>query len=108
MIKGKENYLYNIFGIQQLDYLDLFKKFAANTYGAQESYRLDFIAEVVLGQNKLSFDSVKDAHRLLESADGVVVDESIPLEDLHQFERVVRLKQKINAELKSRKLSNSI
>jgi len=55
VIKGKENYLYNVYGIQQLDYLDLFKKFAANTYGAQESYRLDFIAEVVLGQNKIDY-----------------------------------------------------
>jgi DNA polymerase elongation subunit (family B) len=108
MIKGKENFLYNLYGIQQLDYLDLFKKFAANTYGAQESYRLDFIAEVVLGQNKLTFNSVKAAHTLLESSDGVTVDESIPPENLHYFERFVRLKQKIKAELELRKSSNHV
>ncbi len=47
-------------GITQLDYLDLYKKF---TYSAQESYRLDYIAEVELGQKKLDhseFDTFKD------------------------------------------------
>ena len=37
-------------GVTQLDYLDLYKKF---TYKAQESYRLDYIAEVELGQKKV-------------------------------------------------------
>ena len=37
-------------GVASLDYLDLYKKF---TYTAQESYRLDYIAEVELGENKL-------------------------------------------------------
>jgi DNA polymerase elongation subunit (family B) len=47
-------------GISQLDYLDLYKKF---TYKAQETYRLDYIAEVELGQKKLDhseFDTFKD------------------------------------------------
>jgi len=46
---------YEIVGIQQLDYLDLFKKFGYS-YGAQESYKLDHIAHVVLGENKLSYE----------------------------------------------------
>jgi len=37
-------------GVIQLDYMDLYKKF---TYTFQESYRLDYIAEVELGKNKL-------------------------------------------------------
>ena len=37
-------------GIIQLDYMDLYKKF---TYTFQESYRLDYIAEVELGKKKL-------------------------------------------------------
>ena len=44
----------------QLDYLNLYKKF---TYKAQESYRLDYIASVELGQKKLDhseFDTFKD------------------------------------------------
>ena len=50
----------DIGGVTQLDYLDLYKRF---TYKAQESYRLDYIAEVELGQKKLDhseFDTFKD------------------------------------------------
>jgi DNA polymerase elongation subunit (family B) len=59
-ISGRKNISYDIGGISQLDYLDLYKKF---TYKAQESYRLDYIAEVELGQKKLDhseFDTFKD------------------------------------------------
>jgi DNA polymerase elongation subunit (family B) len=51
---GRPNNFYNIFGIQILDYMDLFKKFAMQ-YGNQESYKLDHIAHVVLGENKLDY-----------------------------------------------------
>jgi len=47
-----ENVTYTVQGIQQLDYMELFKKFGY-AYGTQESYRLDYIAMVVLGDNKL-------------------------------------------------------
>lgn len=46
--------VYEINGIEQLDYLDLFKKFAYS-YGTQESYKLDHIAHVVLGENKIDY-----------------------------------------------------
>ena len=49
-----ENLTYMVCGIQQLDYMDLFKKFAY-AYGTQESYRLDHIANVVLGEAKLDY-----------------------------------------------------
>ena len=45
--------VYDIQGISILDYLDLYRKF---TYTAQESYRLDHIAKVELGKQKLSYD----------------------------------------------------
>ena len=48
-IQGKEHICYNINGLEQLDYLDLYRKF---TYSAQESYRLDHIAFVELGERK--------------------------------------------------------
>jgi len=41
---------YEIAGVTQLDYLDLYKKF---TYNAQESYKLDHICKVELGVGKL-------------------------------------------------------
>jgi len=60
VIMGRKQISYDVGGITQLDYLDLYKKF---TYKAQESYRLDYIAEVELGQKKLDhseFDTFKD------------------------------------------------
>ena len=50
---------YNFMGITVLDYLALYKKF---TYTNQESYRLDHIANVELGENKLENpeDNFKD------------------------------------------------
>ena len=59
-IAGRKNISYDVGGITQLDYLNLYKKF---TYKAQESYRLDHIANVELGQKKLDhseFDTFKD------------------------------------------------
>jgi DNA polymerase elongation subunit (family B) len=55
MQKGQVQ-LYEIFGIPQIDYMDIFKKFGYS-FGPQESYRLDHIANVVLGERKLAYDS---------------------------------------------------
>jgi DNA polymerase elongation subunit (family B) len=60
VINGRHNTRCQIAGITVLDYLDLYKKF---TYTNQESYRLDHIAQVELGQNKLDhseFDTFKE------------------------------------------------
>jgi DNA polymerase elongation subunit (family B) len=46
---GRNHQTYNIQGIAALDYFDLYRKF---TYQAQESYRLDHIAFVELGERK--------------------------------------------------------
>ena len=55
-INGKPNQEYILEGIEQLDYLEVFRKFTYNTLGQQESYRLDHIAHVVLGERKLSYE----------------------------------------------------
>ena len=60
IISGRKQIYYDVGGITQLDYLTLYKKF---TYKAQESYRLDYIASVELGAQKLDhseFDTFKD------------------------------------------------
>ena len=49
-VQGRKNYAYDISGVNILDYLDLYRKF---TYSNQESYRLDHIAFVELGQRKV-------------------------------------------------------
>ena len=59
-----ETNTYDIMGVAQLDYFDLFKKFTYNTLGQQESYRLDHIANVVLGERKLSYDEFGNLHTL--------------------------------------------
>ena len=46
---GRNHQIYDIQGIAALDYFDLYRKF---TYSAQESYRLDHIAFVELGERK--------------------------------------------------------
>jgi len=59
-LNNRNQVCFDVGGITQLDYLDLYKKF---TYTAQESYRLDHIASVELGQKKLDhseFDTFKD------------------------------------------------
>ena len=60
IILGRKHISYDIGGMSQLDYIKLYKKF---TYKAQESYRLDHIVSVELGQKKLDhseFDTFKD------------------------------------------------
>ena len=59
-IMGREFNTFDIAGVTTLDYLELYKKF---TYTNQESYRLDYIAQVELGQKKLDhseFDTFKE------------------------------------------------
>jgi DNA polymerase elongation subunit (family B) len=59
-IMGRSHTRCDIAGVTILDYLELYKKF---TYTNQESYRLDHIAEVELGQKKLDhseFDTFKE------------------------------------------------
>jgi len=46
---GRNHQTYNMQGVAALDYFDLYRKF---TYSAQESYRLDHIAKVELGESK--------------------------------------------------------
>jgi DNA polymerase elongation subunit (family B) len=59
-IMGRTHIAYDLSGINILDYLDLYKKF---TYTNQESYRLDHIAFVELGQRKVDhseYENFKD------------------------------------------------
>ena len=59
-VQGRKNYAYDLSGINILDYLDLYRKF---TYSNQESYRLDHIAFVELGQRKVDhseYENFKD------------------------------------------------
>ena len=62
-VKGQKKLYYDIIGVATLDYYDLYQKF---TYTNQESYRLDHIAYVELGANKLDhseFENFQDFYR---------------------------------------------
>ena len=57
---GRKQLAFDIAGITILDYLDIYKKF---TYTNRESYRLDVIADIELGQKKLDhseFETFRD------------------------------------------------
>ena len=59
-IKGRRQFAVDTLGISTLDYLELYKKF---TYQNQESYRLDYICNVELGEKKLDhseYDTFKE------------------------------------------------
>ena len=55
--KGKENQTYNIIGVNVLDYYQLYRKF---TFGNQESYKLDYISQIELGEKKIDYSEYGD------------------------------------------------
>jgi DNA polymerase elongation subunit (family B) len=87
---GREQISYDLDGIVQLDYFDLFKKFTWNTYGQQESYKLDHIANVVLGERKLSYDEYGSLHSLYKHDFQKFIDYNIK-----DVELVDRLEEKL-------------
>lgn len=62
---GRKQQVFDIKGIESLDYLDLFKKFGYK-YGNQESYKLDHIANVVLGTKKVDYTDLGSLKKLYE------------------------------------------
>jgi DNA polymerase elongation subunit (family B) len=50
--KGKQNQSYSPAGVTVLDYYQLYRKF---TFGNQESYKLDYIAQIELGEKKIDY-----------------------------------------------------
>jgi len=53
---GRQSQVFELVGVETIDYWDLFQKFGNLIYGVQESYKLDNIANVVLGEKKLSYE----------------------------------------------------
>ena len=50
--RGKENQSYTPVGIAILDYYQLYRKFS---FGNQESYKLDYISQIELGEKKIDY-----------------------------------------------------
>ena len=62
-VMNKDSIAYDIMGVATWDYMELYRKYAQGG-NSQESYRLDNIANVVIGENKLSYDEYDSLHEL--------------------------------------------
>ena len=60
---NRENIAYEILGVATWDYIELYRWYAPGGK-SQESYKLDSIAHVELGENKLSYDEYDNLHQL--------------------------------------------
>ena len=80
-IKGKSMDAYEIYGVSQVDYYDLVQKFGF-TLGPQESYSLDHISSVVLGEKKLSYEEHGSLHGLYKADHQKFIDYNIRDVDL--------------------------
>jgi DNA polymerase elongation subunit (family B) len=60
---NRENIAYELLGVATWDYIELYRWYAPGGK-SQESYRLDAIASVEIGDNKLSYDEYDSLHEL--------------------------------------------
>jgi len=67
---------YDFQGISQMDYMEVFKKFGY-AYGQQESYSLNHIAYVVLGEEKLSYEEHGSLNNLYKADHQKFIDYNI-------------------------------
>lgn len=67
---------YEFQGISQMDYMEVFKKFGY-AYGQQESYSLNHIAYVVLGEEKLSYEEHGSLNNLYKADHQKFIDYNI-------------------------------
>ena len=74
---------YELAGIATLDYLELYRKF---TYSQQESYRLDHIAHVEVGEKKLDYSEFANLHQLYKEDYQKFIDYNI--KDVELVERI--------------------
>lgn len=88
-----------IAGVASLDYLDLYKKF---TYSAQESYKLDYIAWVELGERKLENPTGTGQFKAFYSGEFDVNDK--PSDEAHDIEKKGYVRTQMKKELERRGL----
>jgi DNA polymerase elongation subunit (family B) len=76
---GQENTVYIPAGIAMLDYLQLYKKFS---FTMQESYRLDHIAHIELGERKLDYSEYESLFGLYKNNYQLFIEYNIKDVDL--------------------------
>lgn len=60
--KGREHECYDMLGVSMLDYYELYRKYSPNPN--QESFKLDHIASIELGESKLDYSEFENLHQL--------------------------------------------
>ena len=88
VMNSRDNITYKILGVSILDYIELYKKY---TYSNQESYRLQHIADVELGEGKLSYEEYGNLHNLYKENYQKFIDYNIK-----DVELVDKLDSKLN------------
>jgi len=73
-VMNREQNTYDITGIGHADYMELFQKY---TYTAQESYALNHIAHVILGEKKISYEEYGTLHSLYKNDHQKFIDYNI-------------------------------
>ena len=73
----QEDYYYELRGITQLDYQELFLKFGVLIYGRQERYSLDHIAQQILGRKKIDYGEYGTLHALYKENHQLFIDYNI-------------------------------
>ena len=86
---GRENIAYDLLGVATYDYIELYKWYAPGGK-SQESYRLDNIASVEIGENKLSYDEFDSLHDLYVRDYQKFIDYNIK-----DVELIVKLEEKL-------------
>jgi len=81
VLNGRELISYHLSGINALDYIELYKWYAPGGK-SQESYKLDAIANVELGERKLSYDEYDSLHNLYQENYQKFIDYNIKDVDL--------------------------
>lgn len=105
---GKPQKTYVINGISIVDYMNTFKKFGYK-YGTMQSYKLDNVANVVLGTKKLSYEdpfgNTMEMHRFItDGAKGVRVPKNAPKEKLDRRTKLVWIRDRLREEKERRSL----
>lgn len=63
---GVKKTAFTILGIADLDYIELYKKFTVPLKGRPESFSLDYISHLILGERKLDYSEYGDLQTLYE------------------------------------------
>ena len=89
MVNGRQLIAYNIMGVESLDYIELYKWYAPGGK-SQESYRLDAIAQVELGEGKISYDDYDNLHSLYRLNYQLFIEYNIK-----DVELIIKLEEKL-------------